>query len=106
MPFKKGHTKVPGSGLRKGQSFKKTLELKEMIRGALEGVGGQKYLQERAKENPAAFLTLLGKIIPTELKHEGAIGSYELPLTDEQKKAGIDAIMRYQLKHKGDDNVT
>jgi hypothetical protein len=40
------------------------VELKHMILGALNGVGGQMYLQAQAKENPVAFMTLVGKVLP------------------------------------------
>lgn len=38
-----------------------------MILCALDGVGGQVYLEEQARENPASFLTLIGKVLPTTL---------------------------------------
>jgi hypothetical protein len=38
-----------------------------MILGALNEAGGQKYLARQAKENPSAFLTLLGKILPMQV---------------------------------------
>ena len=31
-------------------------------------VSGQSYLVERARDNPAAFMTLLGKVLPTTLQ--------------------------------------
>ncbi len=58
-------TPVPGS--RKGKPNKISKELKEMIRGALDDAGGQEYLVAQAKENPTAFLTLLGKILPKDI---------------------------------------
>jgi hypothetical protein len=39
-----------------------------MILGALDKAGGEEYLQRQAEENPNAFLTLIGKVLPTELK--------------------------------------
>src|SRR3954447_14113954 len=41
--------------------------LREMILGALDDAGGQAYLMRQAEENPAAFMTLLGKVLPTTL---------------------------------------
>ena len=35
-----------------------------MILGALDAAGGQDYLKARAKDNPTAFLTLVGKVLP------------------------------------------
>jgi hypothetical protein len=37
-----------------------------MILGALDDAGGQDYLAEQARENPIAFLTLLGRVLPRE----------------------------------------
>jgi len=70
--FEKGN-KLAGS--RKGKPNKVTAELKEMILGALDEAGGQKYLVQQANANPASFLTLLGKYIPAELnaKLSGAV---------------------------------
>ena len=35
-----------------------------MILGALDDAGGQAYLERQAEENPTAFLTLIGKVLP------------------------------------------
>lgn len=40
-----------------------------MIEGALSAVGGQKYLEQQAKENPVAFMNLVGKIIPKDVNN-------------------------------------
>ena len=57
-----------GKGRPKGTPNKATKALKEMILGALSDVGGQSYLARQAEENPTAFLTLVGKVLPHELK--------------------------------------
>lgn len=57
-----------GKGRVKGTPNKVTRALKEMILGALDDAGGQEYLAKQAKESPAAFLTLIGKVLPTEVK--------------------------------------
>lgn len=62
-----GRGSKPGErrgGRAKGTPNKINGELKQMILGALDGVGGQKYLERQAKENPAAFMTLIGKVLP------------------------------------------
>lgn len=58
---------TPGPGRKPGVPNKATKALKEMILGALDGAGGQDYLQKQAAENPTAFLTLIGKVLPTTL---------------------------------------
>lgn len=59
------------SGRPKGAANKITADLKAMILGALEAAGGQKYLQKQADANSAAFMALLGKILPLSVKHAG-----------------------------------
>jgi len=54
-------------GRQKGTPNKSTADLKGMILGALAGAGGEAYLQRQADENPGAFLTLIGKVLPTTL---------------------------------------
>lgn len=65
----------PGPGRTKGQPNKVTTELKQMIMGALDDAGGKEYLTKQAKDNPTAFMTLIGKYIPSELnaKLTGAV---------------------------------
>lgn len=55
------------TGRSKGTPNKATKEIKDMITGALTSVGGQKYLERQAEENPVAFMGLLGKILPKDL---------------------------------------
>lgn len=38
-----------------------------MIRSALDAAGGEKYLIRQAKDNPVAFLTLVGKLLPKDI---------------------------------------
>lgn len=38
-----------------------------MILGALDKAGGEDYLMAQAEKNPSAFLTLIGKVLPTTL---------------------------------------
>ena len=62
-------------GRKKGVTNKVNAEVKELIRGALDDAGGQKYLVKQAKDNPTAFLALVGKILPKDInaKIEGSI---------------------------------
>lgn len=61
---------TPGPGRPKGSTNKATRALKEMILSALDDAGGQAYLATQATENPSAFLTLIGKVLPSEIKAE------------------------------------
>ena len=56
-----------GGGSRKGIPNKINKELKDMILGALDDAGGQKYLAIQAVENPSAFMTLIGKVLPKDI---------------------------------------
>lgn len=60
-----------GKGRPRGSKNKATAALKDMILGALADAGGRTYLSARAKDNPAAFLTLIGKVLPLQVSGEG-----------------------------------
>ena len=55
-------------GRQKGTPNKVTATLKEMILGALDQVGGERYLIEQSERNPTAFIALLGRLLPSEIK--------------------------------------
>jgi hypothetical protein len=59
-----------GAGRKPGAPNKLNADIKEMVLGALEDVGGRGYLAARALDTPASFLALLGKILPTQLTGE------------------------------------
>ena len=56
-----------GKGRQAGSQNRVTKALKEMVLGALVDAGGQEYLATQATKNPAAFLGLLGRVLPTTL---------------------------------------
>ena len=58
-------------GRQPGSPNKINADLKEMILGALSDVGGRDYLALRAVDTPAAFLTLIGKVLPMQITGEG-----------------------------------
>lgn len=62
-------------GRQKGTPNKQTALLKDAIlQAAIKTGGGKdglvKYLRERAEENPAAFMTLLGKVLPMQVAND------------------------------------
>jgi hypothetical protein len=59
-----------GIGRKAGVPNKLTRDVKAAIEAAFEKVGGAEYLAKQAEENPQAFMTLLGKVIPKDLKIE------------------------------------
>lgn len=66
---------VPGPGRPKGVPNKTTTEVKQMILEALAGAGGVEYLIRQADEKPAAFLALVGKVMPLQV-----VGDPDAPL--------------------------
>lgn len=60
----------------KGSANKLPKALKEMILEALDRKGGAEYLATQADNNPAAFMTLLGKVLPLQLQ-----GDKDAPIT-------------------------
>lgn len=74
--FTKGQKSGPGRP--KGSTNKATAELKEMILQALDGAGGVKYLQRKAEDprTAAAFLGLIGKVLPMTVQGPNPDGSH------------------------------
>jgi hypothetical protein len=68
MPAAKG-TRPPsaGKGRKKGVPNKLSADVKAMVIGALHAKGGQEWLEQQMEKNPAAFLALLGKILPMQV---------------------------------------
>lgn len=81
----------PKGGSRKGRPNKITRELKAMILQALDEAGGVQYLVVQAK-NPrtaAAFMTLLGKVLPLQVT-----GDNGEPLLREIRLTVVDPVKR------------
>ena len=83
-----GRPKPPnaGKGRKKGSKNKVTKALKDMILGALDDAGGQAYLAKQARENPGAFLSLIGKVLPQDINAKVAAAM----LTPEQADRLVD----------------
>lgn len=72
-----------GMGRPPGSQNKVNKALKEMILEALDNAGGTAYLAEQAEKSPSAFLALVGKVLPMELKAEHSGGtSLEIRFVD------------------------
>lgn len=59
-------------GRRPGSGNKIPTALKDMILSALSGAGGQDYLETQASKNPVAFLALVGRVLPLQVKEGGS----------------------------------
>jgi len=64
-----------------GTPNKLSKELKEMILAALDGAGGESYLMDTARSHPAAFLSLVGKVLPMTIAGEGKDGALIVEIT-------------------------
>ena len=60
-----------GKGRKKGVPNKVTADVKAMILEALSKAGGAEYLLKQSGENPAAFMTLIGKVLPMQVTGAG-----------------------------------
>jgi hypothetical protein len=58
-------------GRKKGTGNKVTEDVKKMVLMALDKSGGVNYLVRQAHTNPRAFLALLARIIPLQVKMDG-----------------------------------
>lgn len=87
VPAPKPRPRPPAAGMGrvKGVPNKNTKMLKDMIMGALDKAGGEKWLLKLAKNEPKAFAGLLGRVLPLHLNHSGSIDTNKAEnLTDEQ----------------------
>ncbi len=64
-----GRRKPPaaGKGRPKGSTNKLTRTIKEAIEASFDKVGGAEYLARMAFEQPGAYMTLLGKVLPMQI---------------------------------------
>lgn len=58
-------------GKPKGAVNKVTKELRVMVLEALDKAGGVTYLASKAETHPAAFLSLVGKVLPMQVTGAG-----------------------------------
>jgi hypothetical protein len=61
----------PNAGRPKGSLDKGNALIREMIVDALDELGGVEYLKATAASHPAAFLSLLGKVMPVQVTGDG-----------------------------------
>jgi hypothetical protein len=92
MP-KIGESGAPTPGRKKGSVNKRTALLKDAILEAAEKAGSKAgmvgYLTTQASENPVAFLTLLGKVLPIQMQGAGEDGAFVVTVVERRVvKAG------------------
>lgn len=52
-----------------------------MILGALSDVGGQSYLARQAEENPNAYMSLLGRVLPMTVQGDDKGGPIKVSIS-------------------------
>lgn len=57
-----------GMGRKHGSQNKLTKTIKEAIEASFDMVGGAEYLARMAMDEPVAYMGLLGKVLPTQVK--------------------------------------
>jgi hypothetical protein len=60
-------------GRKKGTPNKISGDVRAMVLAALHAGGGQEWLERQMDENPTAFMSLLGRILPTQIEGELAV---------------------------------
>lgn len=99
--FKPGHPKM--GGRQKGTPNKFSGELKQIVLNALENArahgqgrqGAQEYLTHQAKQNPKTFLTLIAKLLPSQITGKDG-GAIELKV--QQAQAKLSALSELEFK--------
>lgn len=112
MPAPRGNKKEDenltrrGAGRPKGSVNKTTAAVKDMIIQALSDAhkdGGAAYLRQQAKDNPTAFMTLVGKVLPLQLT--GAEGG-PIQTEDVSFRDAPDEVVRWLAAQRPTDQST
>lgn len=62
------HVLPPGPGRPKGVPNKANIAIRDMIEGALREAGGQAYLVRQSREQPVAFMGLVARVMPADIR--------------------------------------
>ena len=71
-----------GRGRPKGSKNKTSLILKHAILSALDAAGGEAYLQRIANDEPKAFCSLLGRVLPMTVSGDSDDGSIAIRVVE------------------------
>ena len=71
-------------GRQKGTPNKISADVRAMVLAALDRAGGEDYLLSQAHDNPKAFLSLVGRILPTQITGPGDKDLIPGPQSDPQ----------------------
>ena len=82
-----------GAGRKPGVPNKDNADIRAMIIGALNQVGGVDYLAARALDAPSSFLALVGKVLPLQVTGEnGGALTVDFRWADATATVTIDAV--------------
>lgn len=72
-----GKRKPPaaGKGRPKGAVNKLTKTIREAVEISFAQIGGADWLAKMADDQPVAYMTLLGKVLPQQIEHTGKDGA-------------------------------
>jgi len=73
-PSAKRKPPAAGKGRPKGAVNKLTKTIREAVEISFDKIGGADWLAKMADEQPVAYMTLLGKVLPQQVEHTGANG--------------------------------
>ena len=76
-----------GKGRPKGVPNKVNGLLKDLILQSLANVGGAAYLEKQARKNPNAYLALIGRVLPLQVKQDGADPTVPRPVVHQHVTA-------------------
>jgi len=74
-------------GAKKGSVHLHSRALKDAVYAVFHEMGGRNYLKKVAKENPPLFLSLLAKLLPTEIKAELGVNTRHFDLGAAMRQA-------------------
>ena len=61
----------PGAGRPPGAVSPHSVEIKDMMLGALAELGGKDYMMEQGRINPAAFMAIISRMLPKDINLTG-----------------------------------
>lgn len=63
----------------KGSTNEQNRSIKLMIEKALDRAGGEEYFVQQSIANPVAFMTLIGKVIPSQVNMAAQVAVTQMP---------------------------
>lgn len=73
--------KRQGAGRPKGSFSPENKMLKDIILTALHKVGNEEYLARQAEENPSAFMSLIGRVLPMTVQGDDKGGPIKVSIS-------------------------